>query len=278
LVTRFALCKEGPFIGGPCTTARMAPAVVLLPIRQGMLMTPDRSLHLFALLLALAAASSAQAQLADNTPGNLVTNGSMSFAAPGGAPLTAGSYTVGSTPATLTGWTFLNVVASAEYWVSFGNQPGPDGGPYLGVQYLADFPPRVNVGGITQTLSGLHVGSVYDLSFYSMSNHDGVGLQDWNVSFGSASQTGALTHPNADQSGTWVQSTMTFTATAATQALTFAAQYLPGSVPEMLDLDGIVLREEAGAIAAVPEPSTYALMLAGLGAVTWLRQRRTKRS
>lgn len=50
---------------------------------------------------------------------------------------------------------------------------------YIGVQDLATFAPRVDVQGITQTLSGLTVGDTYSLSFWSMSSHDGNGfLQD----------------------------------------------------------------------------------------------------
>ena len=228
-------------------------------------MTSHRSLYAALALAALAAAPAARAQLANGTPGNLVTNGSMNFAfREGGRPV-------------VTGWTFLNLAGNAESWNSFAAQTSPDGGEYLGVQDLATFAPRINVGGITQTLAGLTIGAVYDLTFYSMSNHDGGGLQDWLVTFGGSSRTSLATQPNADNTGNWVQSTMSFTATSATQALTFAAQYLPGSVPEILNLDGVILRQSTVAVSPVPEPETYELLLAGLGAVSFAQRRRMRK-
>jgi len=206
-----------------------------------------------------AASCGLSAQVANNTPGTLVTNGSMNFSGQ-----------------VLTGWSFLNPAPNAEFWNSFQNQASPDGGSYLGVQYLATFAPRVNVGGVTQLISGLTAGAGYQLTFYSMSNHDGIGLQDWQVTFGSNTLTGAQTIPNANQTGNWVQSTMSFTASAATQTLTFLAQYLPGSVPEMLNLDGVILTQVSGVppVTAVPEPETYALLGFGLLALRLATRRR----
>jgi len=122
-------------------------------------MTSHRFLYAALALAVLAAAPAARARLANGT-GNLVTNGSMNFA-----------FTNAGRPV-VTGWTFLNLAGTAESWNSFAAQTSPDGGEYLGVQDLATFAPRINVGGITQTLAGLTIGAVYDLSFYSMSNHD----------------------------------------------------------------------------------------------------------
>ena len=238
----------------------------------------ERKAIVLAAAAALVGASPAFAQVANGTPGNLVVNGSMDFVDASGNPSAqGGSHLAGDPAAQLTGWTFLNTASNAEYWVSFQGQTGPDGGSYLGVQDLDAFLPRINVQGVTQTISGLTVGNTYELSFWSMSNHDGHGfLQDWQVTFGGESGTGQQTTPNADDfSGTWAQSTLSFTASSTSQALTFVAQYLPGSVPEMLNLDGVVLTQKS--VSSVPEPASWAMLLAGVGGALLVARRRRAR-
>jgi hypothetical protein len=238
----------------------------------------ERKTVVLAAAAAVLGAAPAFAQVANGTPGNLVVNGSMVFVDASGNPSAqGGDHSAGDPAAQLTGWSFLNTASNAEYWVSFQGQASPDGGSYLGVQDLDAFLPRVNVQGVMQTISGLTVGDTYELSFWSMSNHDGHGfLQDWQVTFGGESATGQQTTPNADDfSGTWVQSTMSFTATSTSQALTFVAQYLPGSVPEMLNLDGVVLTQKS--VSSVPEPASWAMLLAGLGGAMALARRRRAR-
>ena len=234
----------------------------------------ERTLTIMAAVTGLCGASSAIAQVANGTPGNLVVNGSMDFVDASGNPAApGGDHSAGDSAAQLSGWTFLNTGATAEYWVSFQGQASADGGSYLGVQDLDTFLPRVNVQGVTQTLSGLTVGDTYSLSFWSMSNHDGVGMQDWTVTFGAQTETSAQTTPTAGDTGTWTQSVMGFTATSTSQSLTFLATYLPGSVPEMLNLDGVVLKD----VTAVPEPSSWAMLLAALGgALAVARLRRSR--
>lgn len=190
---------------------------------------------------------------------NLVANGSMDFSGPG-AP---------------TGWTFL--VPAGESWRSFENHPSPAGGDYFGIQDLESFAPRFNVGGIMQAVSGLQVGSRYELSFFSMSNHTSLSptaMQRWLVTFGMPSQNGDDTQAGLSTSASsqaWVKSTMTFTATATVQALTFAAEFLPGSYPEILNLDGVTLTA-----MPVPEMSSQLLLAAGLAGLAALKLRRRR--
>lgn len=182
---------------------------------------------------------------------NLVTNGSFAYSNIG--PI---------------GWTFL--VPGGESWHSFGFTVSPEGGDYFGIQDLDDFTSRFNVGGITQTISGLQVGQRYALSFWSMSNHttrDPDARQQWRVSFGGQTLLGEQTF--ASPTPVWVQNHLTFTASAATQALTFVAEFLPGSYPEILNIDGIVLTA-----AAVPEPASPWLLGAGLLGIGGVVRRR----
>ncbi|KQY85520.1 MULTISPECIES: hypothetical protein [Roseateles] len=184
---------------------------------------------------------------------SLVINGSMNFSG-AGPP---------------TGWAVL--VPGGESWHSFENHPSPEGGAYFGIQDLDAFSPRFNAGGITQLVSGLEVGTSYQLSFFSMSNHTSLSpgaMQRWAVTFGTQTKAGQQTSAS---DATWVQSTMTFTATATVQALTFAAEFLPGSYPEILNLDGVTL-----SAAAVPEVSIQHLLAAGLAGLGWLKLRRRR--
>lgn len=184
---------------------------------------------------------------------NLVTNGSFAYSNIG--PI---------------GWTFLR--PGGESWHSFGFTPSPDGADYFGIQDLDAFTSRFNVEGITQNVAGLQVGQTYQLRFYSMSNHTNQNAnarQQWRVSFGGETQFSQQTFSSA--TANWVQSTLNFTATATTQALTFVAEFLPGSYPEILNIDGIVLTA-----ATVPEPDVAWLLSSGLLAMGFLARRRMR--
>ncbi|MBB4845471.1 hypothetical protein HNP55_004021 [Paucibacter oligotrophus] len=205
------------------------------------------TLALSALVLAVTHASAAT---------NLVKNGSMNG-------MTGNSYTNYTAP---TNWSFIT--PGGERWKSYGATPSPEGGDYFGVMSLKAYAPRFSVGGLTQSISGLVVGQTYDLSFYSMSNHTNSGAWDhWDVSLGdSAAKSGVNTQPGLG----WKLNNMQFTASATTQQLKFLAVFGAGANPEILNLDGVSLT----AAAAVPEPSSYALMLGGLIGIGALISRR----
>jgi hypothetical protein len=204
-----------------------------------------------AMLVVCATSAVLPAMAADN----LVANGALDFGGPG-APAQ---------------WSFLN--PAGEFWNSYGGAASPGGGSYLGIQDLDAFFPRFNVGGFTQNVSGLEVGATYTLTFYSMTNHDAfdpAARQDWIVTFGPSQLTGQQTWYTGNSE--WVQSSLVFTAQATTQALTFVAEFLPGSYPEMLNIDDIALTRTAG---AVPEPASAALLLGGLLVVGAAARRRS---
>lgn len=131
-------------------------------------------------------------------------------------------------------------------------------------------------GTLSQTVNGLTVGASYLLTFdYALgqqSGFDGANLNNyWKVGFGDATvDAGMLSIDNGGFSG-WKTASLTFTATRASEVLSFlAASNSPGAPPFML-LDNVAMQ------AAVPEPSTLALMLGGLGlAACRARRRKTK--
>jgi hypothetical protein len=116
---------------------------------------------------------------------------------------------------------------------------------------------------ITQTISGLTVGQSYNLSFYQAAgqelNATGATTDQWEVSLGSDTQYSAvMSLPSAGQYA-WNQQTMSFTASSASELLSFVAVGT-GGVPPQIFLDGVDME------SSVPEPSAL-LLLAGVGSV-----------
>lgn len=129
-------------------------------------------------------------------------------------------------------------------------------------------------GVLSQTISGLSAGSQYTLTFdYALAQQvgfDGANSNNyWQVVFGNNTQnSSALNIANGGFSG-WNTSSMTFTATGASQVLSFLAQGSPGAPPFLL-LDSVSLT------AAVPEPSTWGMLAAGLGLIGFAARRRAR--
>ena len=126
-------------------------------------------------------------------------------------------------------------------------------------------------GALSQLLSGLTVGKKYDVSFYwaatQLSNRSGETTERLDVSFGGTTQsTATITNPSQGFSG-WQGETFSFIAGAATQTLSFLSVGTPTGLPPMAVLDGV-------SVTAVPEPATWALMLAGFGMVGFAVRRR----
>ncbi|TWI63477.1 putative secreted protein with PEP-CTERM sorting signal [Pseudoduganella lurida] len=131
-------------------------------------------------------------------------------------------------------------------------------------------------GTLSQTVSGLTAGNAYTLSFdYALAQQvgfDGANADNyWHVGFGSATQDSkALSIANGGFSG-WQTATMTFTATSASEVLSFLAKGTAPGAPPFLLLDGVSL------VSAVPEPTTWAMLLGGLGLVGFAARRRAAR-
>jgi len=137
---------------------------------------------------------------------------------------------------------------------------------------------------ITQTLTGLVVGSNYTVSFWwaagQQTGYSGATTDTWTVGLNPVGQTsnkqttGTINLPNHGFSG-WQQQTFNYTATNTNEVLSFLATGTPNGEPPFALLDGVSV---TGAI--VPEPSTVAAMFAGvlgLGLIV-LRRNRTKKA
>ena len=195
------------------------------------------------LSLALALAGAAQAAVAPD----LVQNGSMDFVA--GKPA---------------GWDLLN--PGGEFWNTFdGGNLSADGGSYFGIQDLDAFAPRQNAIGVSQVIDGLVVGGQYTLTFESNEVHTNPDfLAQWEVTFGSQTQLSTLTDT------TWMTDVMHFTAASTTQTLQFVATYLPGALPQILNLDGVHLTA-----SPVPVPAAGWLFVPALVGLLRVAKSRT---
>lgn len=195
--------------------------------------------------------------------------------------VTNGSFEANSTPdGAISGWTINSGNFGALTAAGWNAQQGtatltssPDGGNILGTWYVSQ---QSNV--ISQSISGLTAGKSYTLSFYEAADNRSTttfapGSMFWNVSLGNSSvNSTAITTPGASTATGWTQVSLNFVATSATEALTFAAKSTGAVAPEpLLLLDGVHMAQ------AVPEPSTYAMMLAGLAVVGSLVRRRQSR-
>jgi hypothetical protein len=242
--------------------------------------------HTITLLLAFAA--SAQAT-------NLVTNGSFTDSTGGGQ---LGFNTTATDWAT-SGYNFLFTSGSADstgvngsagnlklYGPGDGSANGlpassPDGGNYVGADGAYE------VGAITQTISGLTALHTYAVSFYwaaaqqsgfgctSPANPGGCTTDQWQVSLGGQTLSTPVANTGLSQGGFsgWMYQTLIFTATSATETLSFLAVGTPSGQPPFALLDGVSL-------TATPEPGTFMLMagtlLLGVGRLAH-RKRNTKK-
>ncbi len=147
----------------------------------------------------------------------------------------------------------------------------PTGGNFI----VADGDPSVS-SAISQNVTGLTVGQDYTLSFYWASgqlydpgNSGASTTERWQVGFGSATATTATNTTIYKGFDAWVQTTITFTASATSQVLSFLAVGTPAGNPPTALLDGV-------ALVATPEPATWAILMVGMAGVAFMAHKRRR--
>lgn len=231
------------------------------------------------LLPALAAASIAPARAT-----SLVTNGGFETTTAGAGQL---GYKTNATGWSTTGYNFLFATGTADTTGANGQYGGltlwgpnngsanglpassPTGGNFIGADGAFLVAP------ITQLISGLTIGSHYDVGFdwagVQQSGFNGATTERWIVGLDAESHSTAAVN-DADHGFTgWVHQTLTFTATAASETLSFLAVGTPDGKPPFSLLDGVTLNA-----TAVPEPASLAVLTVGLIGVAWRRRKAAK--
>ena len=142
---------------------------------------------------------------------------------------------------------------------TFTAVPGGAGSNFLAVDPVY----QIQSPDLTQTLSGLTVGGLYDLTFYyagaQQTGFNGATTEGWTGRFGSSAFTTATISDAAHGFTPWVQATFAFVATSASEVLSFTATGGPSSGDPPFALLADV------SLTYAPEPATWAVMMAGLG-------------
>jgi len=202
------------------------------------------------ILAALVAASAALSMGGAAQAANLVVNGS--FEDPGFA-LPMGSYCYLGGPfdcGSVNGWTggFPLMLSNSEPW---GNPNTPAGNVLVGIQNTIHIEQTLTLAAGTYTLSWIDAGRANygsPTEIYQVSVGGNV-LSTESVNFGAA----------------WTSKSLTFTTTGNT-VLSFAGQTNYGDSTAFID--------NVSVTDAVPEPETYAMLMAGLGLMGFIARRR----
>ena len=144
----------------------------------------------------------------------------------------------------------------------------PDGGYYIAQD--SDF----QQAAISQTINGLTPGESYTVSFWwaaaQQQNFYGDTASQWQVSLGADTQSTAFANIASQGFSGWMYQSFTYTATSSSEVLSFFANGGP-PVPPFALLDGVSLE------AAIPEPSTWAMLLTGFAGLGYSGLRAARR-
>lgn len=133
----------------------------------------------------------------------------------------------------------------------------PTGGNFV----AADGAYEINA--ISQTITGLTPGQTYALKFYwaagQQQSFTGATTESWTVTLGSGSYTTATFDLNSNSFSGWMQQTFYYSATSASETLSFLANGTPTGEPPFVLLADVDLE-------VVPDFSNW-MVFAGFGAV-----------
>lgn len=159
------------------------------------------------------------------------------------------------------------------YWVmaALNAKDSSDGGHFIAI----DGDPGFSAV-LSQTIGGLTVGHTYTLSFLMAGAQEddkfGNTTDSWRVTFGNQTQDSAILTNNTHGFTDWISQSMSFTASSTSQILSFLAVGTPTGLPPVSLLDGVRLVDST--VPAVPEPSSWAMLLAGVGAMGFMMRKR----
>ncbi len=192
---------------------------------------------------------------------------------------------------TATGWTVANEGYTFVYGPEGIDKPGtlgqygdnymwgPNSGEANGLTgtspsggNLVAFDGAFQVKPLEQIITGLTIGKTYtvgfDYGFAQQYGFSGATVQNWSVSFaGQSATTASYNLPNHGFSG-WFHTSYDFVAHNATETLSFLA-YGNLPVPPFALLDGVTFTPDT-----VPEPGTWAMLIAGFGMIGVTARRR----
>jgi hypothetical protein len=153
----------------------------------------------------------------------------------------------------------------------------PDGGDFIAI----DADPSFSVA-LTQMLGGLVDGDIYQVSFYQGAAQfkavSGPTTDYWQVTLGGEVLDSSTMDDASKGVVGWESQSLDFTATSASELLSFFAVGTPSGGPPTALLDGVSITDITQIAQTTPEPSLWGLVAAALVGIILVRRRQHQRS